>query len=63
MPKKYCEKVFNEKEKVGIVNSYYFASVFSIKDGFWTEMKKIKIQEAEKFIKYKSQFILHIYQV
>ena len=55
--------LINEKEKVGIIITYYFASVFSIKNSFWTEMKKIKSKEVEKFIKYKSQVILHVFQV
>lgn len=42
--------LINEKEKVGIVITYYFAWVFSIKNGFWTEMKEIRSKEVEKFI-------------
>ena len=42
--------LINEKEKVGIVITYYFAWVFSIKNGFWTERKEIKSKEVEKFI-------------
>ena len=42
--------LINEKEKVGIVITYYFAWVFSIKNGFWTERKEIRSKEVEKFI-------------
>lgn len=39
--------LINEKEKLGIVITYYFAWVFSIRNGFWTEMKEIRSKEVE----------------
>lgn len=46
--------LMDEKESRG---HYYFAFVFSIKNSFWSEMKKMKSKEVEKLYNYTFQII------